>query len=84
MGRVVCGVSCPWGELSWGELSMGRDVYGTSCLWGEMSQGRVVVGRVWMGQVVLGASCPGTPSHVSKAYLTILLLGKSSLMRGSL
>jgi hypothetical protein len=49
MGRVVPGVSCPWGELSMGELSMGRVFYwascrgasfdGASCPWGELSWG---------------------------------------------
>jgi hypothetical protein len=66
MGRVVRGASCPWGELSWGELSIGRVVHGASCLWGELFMGRVVLGRVLTGRVVRGASClgasgPGTP-----------------------
>jgi hypothetical protein len=47
MGRVVRGASGPWGELSWGELSMGRVVHGVSFPWGELS----------MGPVVPGASC---------------------------
>jgi hypothetical protein len=55
MGRVVHGVSCPWGEMSmgrnvrgakcpWGEMSLGRNVRGANCPWGEMSLGRVVPG----------------------------------------
>jgi hypothetical protein len=59
MGRVVHEASCPWGELSWGELSMGLVVPGASCPWGELSMGRVVVWRVLMGRVVRGTSFDG-------------------------
>ncbi len=48
------GASCPWGEMSQGEMSVWRNVRGVNCPWGKMSVGRDVVGRVVMGQVVLG------------------------------
>jgi hypothetical protein len=35
-------VNCPWGEMSWWELSMERAVQRMKCLWGEMFLGRVV------------------------------------------
>ncbi len=38
MGRVVHGVSCPWGELSMGQVVPG------GCPWGELSMVRVVYG----------------------------------------
>jgi hypothetical protein len=62
MGRVVRGASCPWGELSWGELSMGRVVHGASCPWGKLSMGRVVHGASCPGASFDGASGPGTPN----------------------
>jgi hypothetical protein len=58
MGRVVHGVSCPWGELS-----VGRVVHGAKCPWGEMSVGRIVRGarcpwgELSLGRVVRGAKC---------------------------
>ncbi len=57
MGRVVHGVSCPWGELSWGELSIGRVVHGASCPWGELFLGQVVHGASCRGVSFDGASC---------------------------
>jgi hypothetical protein len=68
MERVVRGASCPWGELSVGQVSMGRVVDGASCPWGELSMGRVVHGasclwgELFLGRVVLcpcGSSCRG-------------------------
>jgi hypothetical protein len=77
MGRVVRGASCPWGELSWGELSMGRVVRGASCPWGELSMGRVVYGASCPGASYLGASGPGTSGSILQIFfdrLTIITL----------
>jgi hypothetical protein len=59
VGRVVRGVSCPWGEMSLGQNVRGArcpwgNVRGAKCPWGEMSEGRDVVGRVVVGQVLMG------------------------------
>jgi hypothetical protein len=75
MGRNVRGASCPWGEISWDELSIGRVVHrascpwsemslgrvahGASCLWGKVTVGRNVMVRISMERVVHGASFDG-------------------------
>ncbi len=83
MGRVVHGMSCPWGELS-----SGRVVCGASCTWGELSMGWVVHGASYpwgelsMGRVVHGASCPwGELSLGWVVHGTICLWGKLSMGR---
>ncbi len=59
------GAKCPWGEMSWDELSMGGVVHGTKCPRGVLSMGRVVHGascprgEMTMGRNVMGRNVEG-------------------------
>jgi hypothetical protein len=68
MVRNVHGVSCPWGGMSWGELSMERVVHGASCPWGQLS----------MGRVVYGASCMWGKTNVRRNFMGRVLMKRVS------
>ncbi len=87
MGWVVHGASCPWWELSMGQVVMGRSVHGASCLWGELSMGQAVHGascpwgKLSMGQAVLRASCPWGELSMRRVVMRRVVMGQVSMGR---
>jgi hypothetical protein len=71
LGQIVYRVSCPWGGLFMGKLSMGHLSLGpvvprTSCLWGDLS----------LGPVVYGTRCPGGEVSIREAVMERIVMGR--------